>query len=196
MDNVTKAGHQSDDDPFQFILSNEAVDRAGDVIRVKGWVLDEFQANPVALLSHDHSQVIGVWTEVKVVGKQLLGRLKLAAPGTSELIDTTRKLIEQRILKAVSVGFQPLEANPRKGGGYEFTKSILHECSVCAVPMNPTALALAKAAYSEDVVRKLFVKPDAVVGSPSDGQLTATNQLQTPHLDAARTRLKALGIDY
>ena len=191
MDTVFKAGHQSEADPLEFVLSSEAVDRVGDVIRVKGMTLDSFKANPIALFSHDHNSVLGVWENVRVEGKNLLGRLKLAKPGTSPLIDTVRSLIDQRILKAVSVGFQPLEAEPRKGGGYNFTKSALHEVSVVAVPANPEALAITRA-FNPELVEKLFAKSGSLADSP-DGRLTHT--IETPNLEVARSRLKALGID-
>jgi len=190
MDPVFKAGRQTDEDPMEFVLSDESVDRMGDVIRVSGWSLDAFKANPIALFGHDHSNILGVWENVRVEGKRLMGRLKLAKPGTSPLIDTVRSLIDQRILKAVSVGFQPIEAQPRKGGGYDFIKSALHEVSVVAVPANPSALALVKALQPE-LVDKLFVRSDSAAPS-LDGRLTHT--IETPNLDSARSRLKALGI--
>jgi HK97 family phage prohead protease len=193
MEPVFKAGHQSADDPLAFTLSTESVDRMGDTIKADGWSLEAFKSNPVCLLNHDHSQIIGVWQNVRVEGKKLMGNLKLAKQGTSELIDTVRSLVDQRILKACSVGFQPIEAKPRKSGeGYDFIKSALHEVSLCAVPANPQALALAKA-LSPAVATKLFAQPSAVAGEDRTGQSTHT--LETPNLDAARTRLKALGID-
>ena len=93
---------------------------------------------------------------------------------------------------SVSVGFQPVEATPRKGGGWDFIKSALHEVSVVAVPANPNALAIAKAMKPE-IASKLFVQLDSAA-SDSPGQSTHT--LETPNLEAARARLKAMGIDY
>lgn len=192
-DTVFKSGKQSSDDPFDFVLSDESVDRMGDVIRADGWDLAAFRKNPIALMGHSHEHILGVWENVRVEGKQLLGRLKLAKPGTSELIDTVRSLIEQRILKAVSVGFQPIEAEPRKsGGGFDFIKSALHEVSVVSVPANPNALAIAKA-LSPEVAETLFVQMDITGGEDRTGQ--STHSIDTPNLDAARVRLKAMGID-
>ncbi len=193
MSEVYKSGRQSDDNPLEFILSDETVDRVGDVIRASGWDLQAFKSNPIALFGHSHDSILGVWENVRVEGKRLLGQLRLAKPGTSPLVDTVRSLIEQRILKAVSVGFQPIEANPRKGGGYEFTKAALHEVSLVAVPANPSAIALAKH-LAPDLVDKLFVKSDTTVHKAGSGQ--STHNLETPNLEAARKRLEALGIDY
>lgn len=150
-------GTQSDANPMEFIMSDESVDRVGDVIEAKGWDIEQFKANPIALYGHSHDKVIGTWENVRVVGKKLIGRLKLAAEGTSAEIDTIRKLVEQRILRAVSVGFQPLDADPiKETGGYRFKKQILHECSLVAVPANSNALAIAKALGADP--RKVFAK--------------------------------------
>ena len=150
-------GAQSADDPFEFVMSDESVDRVGDVIRANGWDLTDFNKNPVALWGHDHQKPIGTWENVRVVGKRLVGRLKLAKAGTSAEIDTIRSLIEQRILKAVSVGFQPIEAKPMEKG-YEFIKSKLHECSLVSIPANANALAIAKSFGADPA--KVFVSDD------------------------------------
>ena len=153
-------GAQDENDPFRFVMSDESVDRVGDVIRAKGWDLDDFQKNPVALWGHDHAKPIGVWENVAVIGKKLVGSLRLAKKGTSPEIDTIRSLVEQRILKSVSVGFQPLEAVPLKNkNGYEYLSQKLHECSLVSVPANANALAIAKSFGADPV--KVFggVKP-------------------------------------
>ena len=196
---VFKAGRQSDADPYDFVLSTESVDRVGDVIRADGWDLTEFKRNPIALFGHMHDKVIGIWKNVRVEGKQLLGRLHLAEPGTSELVDTTRKLIEQRILKAVSVGFMPIDGKPRDKndpyGGWEYTQSALHEVSVVAVPANPEALSMAKALCSEECADILFVRPDAA----DDAALAINGRpaeiLKTPNIDRFKQRFAHLGID-
>jgi HK97 family phage prohead protease len=189
METVHKAGRQSEDNPYEFILSDESVDRMGDVIRVKGWELDSFKNNPIALFGHDHTLPIGVWTDVKVVGKQLRGTLKMAKQGTSEFIDGVRSLIEQKILRAVSVGFQPIAAKPREDGGYDYTRSSLHEVSVVSVPANQNALAIAKA-LSPQIAEICFAEPGSCA---ADGTGRLAFNSETPNLDAVRERLKSLG---
>jgi len=146
---IVKAGTQSAGDPFTFVMSSEAVDRTGDIIRQAGWQLDQFQKNPVALFGHDHSFPIGSWKNVRVEGKQLMGDLTLAAKGTSQRIDEIRALIEQRILKAVSVGFRVLDYTPLEKsdpfGAWDIKKSELMETSVVSVPAHQDALLAASA---------------------------------------------------
>ncbi len=164
LDFQVKAGTQSADDPFKFVMSDETVDRAGDIIRADGWSLSAFKKNPIALFGHDHSFPIGTWADVKVEGKRLVGTLKLAAEGTSQRIDEIRHLLEQRILKAVSVGFRIKEYVPMDEkdpyGGWDIKKADLHETSVVSVPANPSAVMLAKSmGVSADMLH--VIKGDA-----------------------------------
>ncbi|WP_040677444.1 hypothetical protein [Rhizobium mesoamericanum] len=92
---------------YDFVLSDETVDRVGDVTEVAGWKLSGFKKNPVALYGHDNSRLtIGKWESVRVEGKKLLGRLRLAPEGTNAFTDAVRKLLDLSMLNACSVGFQ------------------------------------------------------------------------------------------
>src|SRR5690348_10228960 len=97
-------------DGLDFVLSDDSLDRYGDVIDAKGWVLTNFKKNPIALFGHSSSFPIGNWTNVRIDGSRLVATLKLAAKGTSDRIDELISLVEQGILRAVSVGFRPLES--------------------------------------------------------------------------------------
>jgi HK97 family phage major capsid protein/HK97 family phage prohead protease len=140
---ITRTGVQSVADPYTYIMASDAVDRAGDVIDMAGVDLAQFKRNPVALWNHDSASPIGTWQNVKAVGGQLVGDLVLAKQGTAAYIDRLRQLIEQRILRAVSVGFLPREyAQIAETGGLRFTETELLECSLVSVPMNPNALRI------------------------------------------------------
>ena len=130
-------------------MSTDIIDRQGDIVE-QDWKLANFKKNPIALWAHDNRQPIGLWERVRVEGGKLIGKLKLAEKGTSELIDTLRELVDQRILKAVSVGFIPGEYEAidedDPWGGYNLSANELMECSLCSVPANPEALSFAKSA--------------------------------------------------
>jgi HK97 family phage major capsid protein/HK97 family phage prohead protease len=148
-------------DGLDFVLSDETVDRYGDVIVASGWDLKTFKRNPIALWGHDSRSVIGTWENVRVEGKRLLGTLKFAAKGTSDRIDELISLVEQGILRAVSVGFRPMESDPidpkQPWGAQRYTKQELLETSLVAVPANPAALALAKSLnISDDTMSLAF----------------------------------------
>lgn len=142
MKTIHKTGEQSADNVFTFVMSSSHVDRVGDTIDPAGIDLKSFQKNPIALWAHNHAAPIGTWANVRVQGKKLLGDLKLAAKGTSRLVDELHSLIEQRIIKTVSVGFSPLKWRENEHGGYDFIESELLECSLCSVPANAHALRI------------------------------------------------------
>jgi HK97 family phage prohead protease/HK97 family phage major capsid protein len=144
---------------MEFVLSDETPDRLDDVIMSDGWDLKAFKRNPIALFGHRSDFPIGKWLNIRVENKQLIGHLEMAAEGTSPRIDEIRRLIDSGILKAVSVGFRPLESKKREGTdwGYVYTKSELVETSVVAVPANPNALAIAKSLkISPEVIDLVF----------------------------------------
>lgn len=133
---------------MEFVLSDETPDRMGDVISAEGFELTSFKKNPIALFNHLASFPIGKWTNLRVEHGALRGHLQLAPEGTSDRIDEIRRLIEADILKAVSVGFRPIQSQPRRVGekvvGEHFLRQELVETSLVSVPANPNALAIAK----------------------------------------------------
>ena len=154
---VTAARAASADD-MEFVLSDESKDRYGDVIQAEGWELANFKRNPIALFNHDSAFPIGRWQNIHVEGKRLVGKLKLAAQGTSARIDEIIRLVEQDILRAVSVGFQPLEREALKdNSGVLFKRQELLETSLVSVPANPHAVQLARSlGISEQTIGFVF----------------------------------------
>jgi HK97 family phage prohead protease len=162
---VHKTSHASKADGLDFILSDETPDRYGDVIMADGWALDNFKKNPIALFGHSSSFPIGTWKGLHVKDGGLRGNLQLAPAGTSERIDEIRKLVEAGILRAVSVGFVPIEKKTideradGMNGPFKYLKQELVETSLVSIPANPNALAVAKSLkVSDDTIRMVFAK--------------------------------------
>src|ERR1700750_2709425 len=110
MNMIFKTG--ASDGGLEFVLSDDTVDRYGDIIDAKGWVLTNFKKNPIALFGHSSGFPIGTWRNLGTEGGSLIAPLKLAAKGTSARIDELISLVEQGILRAVSVGFVPIKSEP------------------------------------------------------------------------------------
>ena len=148
------------EDPLVYVMSDESIDRMGDIIEARGWNLKNFSKNPIALFGHRSDFVIGHWTDVKVQGSKLIGRLHLLPAGISERLDEIRAAVEAGVLRAVSVGFRAIDAEPiGNSGGVRFKASELMECSVVSIPANPNALAIAKALnLSDDAQEVIFGK--------------------------------------
>jgi HK97 family phage major capsid protein/HK97 family phage prohead protease len=146
---------------LEFVLSDATVDSYGDVIDPDGWDLKNFKKNPIALFGHSSGFPIGTWSNVRVEGGKLLGKLSLAARGTSARLDELIALVEQGILRAVSVGFMPIKADPidpkEPYGPQRYLRQELRECSLVSVPANPAALAVAKSLnVSEETLSLAF----------------------------------------
>jgi HK97 family phage prohead protease len=148
-------------DGLDFVLSDETPDRYGDVLSADGWELGNFKKNPIALFNHNSSFPIGKWKGLKVENDALRGHLELAPAGTSERIDEIRKLVEAGILRAVSVGFLPVESRARSKTepGELYVKQELIETSLVSIPANPNAIAVAKSLnVSDQTMRLVFAK--------------------------------------
>jgi HK97 family phage major capsid protein/HK97 family phage prohead protease len=187
---------------LSFVLSDEARDRMGDEIRADGWNLKNFQKNPIALFNHSSNFPIGFWRNVRIDGKQLIGDLTLAAEGTSARIDEIRRLVEQGILRAVSVGFLPSKHEEMKNGGYRYLQQELVETSLVSVPANPNAVQLAKSLnVSDDTINLVFgeqaERGGLVVRGSSGGQAkkshNGTREMNiAQQIEAAQSSLVAL----
>lgn len=158
MEIIRKATTGKVGEDLRYVMSDGSVDAYGDTIDPNGWDLAQFDRNPVALFGHAKSFVIGRWQDVKVDGGRLIGTLILASEGTSERIDEIIRLARQGILRAVSVGFWPLEWKDRTDG-IDFLKQRLVETSLVSVPANPNALQIARSMnVSDDTLSLVFGK--------------------------------------
>jgi HK97 family phage major capsid protein len=147
-------------DGLDFVLSDGSRDRHGTRINPNGWDLSHFKKNPIAMFGHGrdptHGTVpIGRWENPRVEGGKLVATLRLAAKGTSARIDELIGLVEQGILRAVSVGFSVLKEGD--GRTWEYEQQELHEASLVSVGSNKNALAMARAMQiSESTIQMAF----------------------------------------
>lgn len=135
---------------LRFTFSDGTVDRAGDSIDPAGWDLAGFVRNPVALWAHDSvSPPIGRAGNITVEGNRLMGDIAFAPPETYDFADTIYRLTAGGYIRAVSVGFNPLEwtfVNDKdRPWGIDFKRQELLEISLCPVPCNANALIEARA---------------------------------------------------
>jgi HK97 family phage prohead protease len=123
--------------------STPTPDRAGDVMVPKGCDAKGYAANPIILADHDPRQPIG--RAKLTIGDDAVDALIDFAPeGVSAKADEYCGLAKAGILNAGSIGFQPVESEPIKGGGLRYTKWELMEISIVAVPCNPEALVVGR----------------------------------------------------
>ena len=117
------------------IASDPSLDRSKDVMNPAGCVLDNYLENPIVLAGHDPTRPIGNAKPV-IRNNRVEAMIDFAPPGISA---------KAGVLRAVSVGFDPIEFKPNKSGGYDYDKWELVELSLVAVPANPGARIIARA---------------------------------------------------
>ncbi len=129
---------------FRFVASTAEPDRDGDVIEARGWKLDTYLKNPVILVSHNHqtlpvARASRIWIETD----RLMVDIQFPPEGTSEAADETYALVRDGFLRAVSVGFIPLQSTALPSGGRHHLRQELLEISLVSVPANPSAVLAA-----------------------------------------------------
>lgn len=168
----------------EYVVTNETVDRYGDIVRAKGVSLANYAKNPVVQFAHDYEQPpvglsIKTWYDKdnKCIRSWVVFNCNEADPsGRSDLIF---RLVESNRMRACSIGFMPIETRRPKNDeeraelglgqfGIEFIKSDMMEFSPCPVPANPDALnSNFVKSYNEEFIKTLrsglFTKKDVDV---------------------------------
>lgn len=141
-----------------FVCSDESVDRMGDIIRVDGWIMDNYMRNPVFLWGHDRSQpAIGraLVTEAREIdGKPALVQdVEFTPKDVNPFGAMVYRMYDAGFLHSVSVGFMPLKMewieDPEERQalglgpfGVVYVRQELLEDSAVNVPANTNANAL------------------------------------------------------
>lgn len=162
-----EAAIEKDADSFVAVASTATIDRHGESVNQDGWDLTKFKKDPVILWAHDHNEpAIGLAKKVWVDGSGKKAKLmaNISLHDVTEKARAVKTLVEQGILKTLSVGFRPLEDMVDN----TFPKQELLEISVVNVPANPDAMMLAyKSLKSEGIssatmqevgITEIFVK--------------------------------------
>ena len=149
------------------VVSTEAKDRQGDIIRQDFWDLADFNKHPVLLSSHNYGSLrsqIGEWEDMAVVKKRLEGTAIYYIGKGNEEADWTFQLASMG-KAAFSVGYIPdmnkakeLEKEPGSGSiwpNYEFRGQQLLEVSHVVVPANAQALQKLKAVGLDDPMAEI-----------------------------------------
>lgn len=135
-----KAELEETEKGLQAIASTSVEDRHGEVVAVDGWDLKNFKKNPVLQWAHNpYEMAIGTAKSVRLEGEGKRRKLVFEPVfhEATELARAAKKLVEDGILKAFSVGFRPLEID-----GNKYLSQELLEISLVNVPANPDALML------------------------------------------------------
>jgi len=131
---------------YTFIASTGQEDRNKNIFDADGWELGNYMKNPIVLENHNWAGLpigaaVKVWTEQQ----RLQATIRFAdTPRAREV----QALIDQGILRTMSVGHVPLQAEVRRDSqgwpiGMHSHRQELVELSITSVPANPDAIRIA-----------------------------------------------------
>jgi HK97 family phage prohead protease len=138
----------------EFRASDGTVDRDKDTLAVDGWELDNAIKSGAFLWAHNGSvPPIAKFTALFVEGDALKARVEFTPPDMKHPLgdgfgNTVMRMYDEGFLRAVSVGFIPIEwtINEDRGGflPMDFKRQELLEVSAVPIPANPNALIEAR----------------------------------------------------
>lgn len=137
------------DDEVEVIVSTGQLARDGHIFEPAGADLDNYRKNPIVLWQHDPMHPVGRAEQIQVAGDKIVARIKFAPAGVSHKADEIRGLVKSGIVSGVSVGMEPIDAEPldpkKPRGGQRVTRWEMLECSFCSVPVDTEATVTARA---------------------------------------------------
>ena len=149
-----------------FVASSATPDRYGDIIDVRGWVLDNYKRNNVILLNHDSNQLPIARGNVYVRNDKLI--VDVEFDSEDERAKEVERKVKAGFMNAVSVGFRPLESKSRSElptdhkyygqRGMYYSKAELLEVSIVTIPANGEATMLEQKFYNamkEEILREV-----------------------------------------
>ena len=129
-----------------WIASTPSVDRDRDTIDPLGINLANFQANPVMIWGHDYRNpyhVIGVANQMQASNEDFRVLPKWRNPvSESDPMTVIKHLIDEDIVRTLSVGFMPKTWEENDHGGFDFSEIDLLEISLVPIPSNQDAVRL------------------------------------------------------
>jgi HK97 family phage major capsid protein/HK97 family phage prohead protease len=122
------------------IATTCTADRAGDCVEPSG---AQFTLPMPLLWQHDPHRPVGEVYEARVepTGIRIKARFaKVDDPGTlRDRLDEAWQSVRAKLVRGLSIGFQPLEREPLKSGGMRITRWLWAELSAVTIPMNVQA---------------------------------------------------------
>lgn len=175
------------------IATTPAVDRVGDIIDPLGV---KFQ-NPLAFLwQHQHDKPIGSVDFGKATKDGIPFEANIAQtdePGTlKDRLDEAWQSIKLKLVKAVSIGFRPIEYSFMENGGIRFSECEVFELSAVTIPANSEALITEVKSMGDDAYLRVIKALDAEVrheaGIPDP-------EIPQPEVPATSGKLRVVKLD-
>src|SRR5689334_10393084 len=129
-------------------VSDETLDRYGEIITAAGWRLENYRKNPVIQNAHQYGDILftlGRALRTEVVGSALIQRWQFAVD-VNPFARIAYGLYRGGFLNCASVGFIPIrweDGTEKTAWTRRYLEQELLEVSAVGIPANPNALMLA-----------------------------------------------------
>jgi HK97 family phage prohead protease len=137
------------DDVVAVTMSTPSLARDGHILVPQGCQLENYRRNPIVLWQHSPDEPIGNAENITVDPQKIAAHVRFAPVGISRKADEVRGLMKAGVVRAVSVGFDPIEMEPldprRPKAGQRISKWDLLELSAVTVGADTNALVTARA---------------------------------------------------
>jgi HK97 family phage prohead protease len=155
------------------VATTPTVDRVGDIIDPLGVKFE----NPLAFLwQHRHDQPIGECKFSKPTKDGIDFQARIAStdePGTlKDRLDEAWQSIKMGLVRAVSIGFRPIEYAFMESGGIRYNECEVYELSAVTIPANSDAL-ITQVKSIDAALRAEAGVPDPIPEAPKDEGATA-----------------------
>jgi hypothetical protein len=166
---IAKTKAATDTGTFKMVISDDTMDRQGDMVDQAGFDIENYMKNPVVLWGHDYFSVpIGITDRIYREGNKTVAEGRFAP---TEEGQEFRKYYEAGMPCAASIGYIPKEGEGGKVTGLE-----LLEWSFVAIPANPNCISADEARMHNFNVEflvtkgliKIVEKKEEAEGDPCD----------------------------
>jgi HK97 family phage prohead protease len=171
------------------IATTPSVDRVGDIIDPLGVKFD----NPLAFLwQHRHDQPIGSVEFGKPTKSGIPFEAEIAKtdePGTlKDRLDEAWQSIKLGLVRAVSIGFRPIEYAFMDNGGIRYSETEVYELSAVTIPANSDALITTVKSIDAALRKEAGVPDPEIPANPepaASGKKARVVRLDAPARDRA-----------
>lgn len=180
------------------------IDRAGEVVVPSGMDVKAYKKNPVILLNHDRSHVIGKAVSVSKKDEGIFIKAEIHK-GACE--DEVFYAIKNGLISTFSIGFRVKAGEYKeidKNNVFFITRSELYECSCVTIPCNAESTFAVVKAFGEEGFYAGEFEADATTEGPTTGSADINKQAEEETMKLALAdmlpaaeveKLKALGVD-
>lgn len=130
---------------FRVIMTSDKKDRDGEIIKLDAWSFENFMKNPILIYGHNYyglENVIGRVDKIYLENNTWIAEGKFASMAANPKAQQVRRLYDEKILQAVSVGF--IVKGRDIADDSIITKAELLELSFVPIQSNPDAVSLLK----------------------------------------------------